>query len=143
MPKPIDSLRGWTLYRRVAPAGEPVFPINPASPSAHWTPHFHFHLVSLPVLDIQLYNHYSATHDLAFFTGHWLVTRVLPGTGGARRSMMFRERPGQPGKRMAKLTTTGGREARGSTEARDVEWVEMETGPMKECLESEFGFKFE
>jgi len=142
VPKPIDSVPGWTLYRRVAPAGEAVFPINPASPAAHWTPHFHFKLISIPTLDIQLYNHYSATHHLAFFTGHWLVTRALPGTGGARRSMMFRERPGQTGKRTAKLATTGGTEARGSTESRDVEYVEMETGPVKEVLAREFGFKF-
>lgn len=142
MPKPIDTIAGWTLYRRVAPEGEAVFPINATSPTAHWTPHFHFLPISIPVLDIQLYNHYSATHDLAFFTGHWLVTRVIPGTQGARRTMMYRERPDQPGKRLAKLVTTGGVEAKGSTASRDVEWVEMETGPMKECLEKEFGFKF-
>lgn len=142
VPKPIDTIPGWTLYRRIAPVGTPAWPISDATDGAYWSPHLHFQLISLPTLDLQLYNHFSATHELAHFTAFWLVTRLIPGTGGARRSMMFGERPDQEGPRRAKLMTTGGREGKGGKEQRDIGWVGMETGPMKEALTREFGFKF-
>ena len=40
------------------------------------------------------------------------------------------------------MYTTGGHEAKGSLEGRDVEWVDMETSVMKEYLKKEFGFGF-
>lgn len=142
MPKPIDTVLGWTLYRRISPSPHPSFPVIPSSPG-YWTPHLHFQLISLPDLDIKLLHHFSATHEHAHFTAFWLVTRLIEGGQGARRSMMFGERPEQEGPRRAKLVTTGGREARGSAEQRDVEWVPMETGPMREALIREFEFKFD
>ncbi|KAJ7260581.1 arylamine N-acetyltransferase 1 [Mycena rebaudengoi] len=140
MTSPIDTVPGYTLYRRIAPVGTPhIFPITPASPG-FWSPLFHFHLISIPLQDVMLYHHFSASHEMATFTAFWLITRIIPGTQGARRSMMYAEKEGQG--RKAKIYTTGGPEAQGSDEGRDVEWVDMETGPVKEYLTKEFGFKF-
>ncbi|KAJ7166049.1 arylamine N-acetyltransferase 1 [Mycena filopes] len=136
----IDTIAGYTLYRRFAPVGTAhTLPITAASPG-YWSPLFHFLLASVPLADYMLYHHFSASHELAAFTAFWLVTRIIPGSGGARRSMMYAEKEGQGTK--AKVYTTGGPEGRGSEQGRDVEWVEMETGPMKEYLATEFGFKF-
>ncbi|GAA6026654.1 hypothetical protein JCM10207_008916, partial [Rhodosporidiobolus poonsookiae] len=78
--------------------------------------------------------------ELASFTAFWLVTKLIPGTGGARRSMMYADKEGQP--RRAKMYTTGGTEGKGSLEGRDVEWVDMEIEPMKAVLKEQFGFGF-
>lgn len=75
---------------------------------------------------------------LASFTAFWLITKIIPNSGGARRSMMYAEKPGMP--RKAKVYTTGGEESNGSQEGRDVEWVPMETGPMREYLIKHFGY---
>jgi hypothetical protein len=98
-------------------------------------------LISIPLLDFRLYHHFSASHQLASFTAFWLVTKLIPDSGGARRSMMFAEKEGEE-KRRAKVYTTGGHEGKGSLEGRDVEWVEMKVGTMKEYLKKEFGFGF-
>ncbi|GAA6060951.1 hypothetical protein JCM10212_006533 [Sporobolomyces blumeae] len=138
--QPIDQLKGWTFYRRITPPGRRVeLPIDASSPG-HWVPFFHFHLSSIPLLDFKLYHHFSASHELASFTAFWLVTRLIPDSGGARRSMMYAEKAGE-GTR-AKVYTTGGHDAKGSLEGRDVEWVEMETETMREYLKKEFGFGF-
>lgn len=92
------------------------------------------------MLDFALYHHFSASHALASFTAFWLITKVMPGTKGARRSIMYADKEGSP--RRAKVYTTGGEESEGSQEGRDVEWVDMETGPMKALLEKQFGFVF-
>ncbi|KAJ7213253.1 arylamine N-acetyltransferase 1 [Mycena rebaudengoi] len=140
MTPPIDSMRGYTLYRRFGPVGTPhTLPITPNSPG-FWSPLFHFRLLSIPVQDVMLYHHFSASHELAAFTAFWLITKIIPGTNGARRSMMYAEKEGQG--RKAKVYTTGGPEGQGSEEGRDVVWVEMETEPVKECLKREFGFGF-
>ncbi|KAJ7618513.1 arylamine N-acetyltransferase 1 [Roridomyces roridus] len=139
--KPLDVIPGYTLYRRIAPVGTPhTLPITPNSPG-YWSPIFHFHLSSLGLSDFMLLNHFSATHGLATFTPFWLVTRLIPGGKGARRSMMYAEKAGDEARR-AKVYTTGGPEAQGSDEGRDVEWVDMETGPLKEYLSRELGYKF-
>ncbi|KAJ6544327.1 hypothetical protein B0H19DRAFT_1170358 [Mycena capillaripes] len=136
----LDDIPGYTLYRRIAPVGTPhTLPITAASPG-YWSPLFHFHLISAGVVDFTLYHHFSASHGMATFTAFWFISRLIPGSGGARRQMMYAEKVGE-GKR-AKVYTTGGPEARGSEEGRDVEWVDMETGPMKEYLAKEFEFKF-
>ncbi|BGP46300.1 hypothetical protein JCM10450v2_002142 [Rhodotorula kratochvilovae] len=138
--QPIDRTRGWTLYRFVQPpAAAPLsLPLPASSPpeSGFWSPQHHFLLHSVPLADFRLYHHFSASHELASFSAFWLVTRLLPGTGGARRSMLYAEKEGMP--RRAKVYTTGGHEGKGSLEGRDVEWVEMETGPVREFLEREF-----
>ncbi|KAK7053740.1 peptidase-S9 domain-containing protein, partial [Favolaschia claudopus] len=140
MTPPVDNIPGYTLYRRFGPVGTPhTLPISADSPG-YWSPLFHCFLVSVPIADFMLYHHFSASHELAAFSAFWLITRIIPGSGGARRSMMYAEKEGQ-GKR-AKVYTTGGFEGRGSEEGRDVEWVDMETGPVKEYLTREFGFKF-
>ncbi|GAA5992485.1 hypothetical protein JCM10908_000843 [Rhodotorula pacifica] len=156
---PIDSLPGWTMYRLVRPpaspssadaSAPPLSPLTLPLPSdsdlrtqqgAFWTPQFHFQLVSVPLLDYRLYHHFSASHSIGSFYAFFLVTRLLPGTGGARRSLMFAEKEGETTRR-AKVFTTGGDEAKGSLESRDVEWVEMKVGPMKRYLAKEFGFKW-
>ncbi|KAJ7483968.1 arylamine N-acetyltransferase 1 [Mycena galericulata] len=113
--RPIN-IPGYTLYRRIAPVGTPhALPITSESPG-YWSPLVHFHLVSVGVSDFMLYHHFSASH------GHSL-TKEGEGT-------------------RAKVYTIGGPDAQGSDVGHDVEWVEMETGPMKEYLTREFGFKF-
>ncbi|KAJ6483819.1 arylamine N-acetyltransferase 1 [Mycena vitilis] len=134
MTKPVDNIAGYTLYRRIAPVGTPhAVPITANSPGSTvvW---------SFGAADFKLYHHFSASHEMAAFTAFWLITRLIPGSNGAHRSMMYAEKVGE-GKR-AKVYTTGGPEARGSDEGRDVEWVDMETGAVKEYLAKEFGFKF-
>lgn len=139
---PIDVIPGWTLYRRVAPPRTPTpLPITPSSPG-YWMPVYHFHLSSLSLLNLGLLHHYSATHELAAFTSFFLVTKLLPGTGGARRSIMYGKKDVEAGRTRAKVHTTGGNEAEGATDARDIEWVEMETGEMRGYLEKEWGFRF-
>lgn len=54
---------------------------------------------------------------------------------------MFAEKEGEE-ERRAKVYTTGGHEGKGSSEGRDVDWVEMQVGTMKEYLKKEFGFGF-
>ncbi|BGP23037.1 arylamine N-acetyltransferase [Rhodotorula toruloides] len=138
---PIDTMPGWTFYRFIPPPNTPLsLPIDDSTPG-YWSPQFHFHLLSIPLLDYRLLHHFSATHEVGSFYAFWLVTRLLPGTGGARRSMMFAEKEGQDVRR-AKVYTTGGHDGKGCLEGRDVEWVDMETGPMREYLEREFGYKF-
>ncbi|KAJ7196940.1 arylamine N-acetyltransferase 1 [Mycena pura] len=137
---PVDTIAGYTLYRRIGPVGTPhTLPITDASPG-FWTPQFHFHLISVPLPDFTLYHHYSASHPDAVFTAFWLTTRIIPGGRGARRQMMYADKAGEG--RRAKVYTTGGPEAQGSLQGRDVEWVEMETGPMKEYLIKNFNYKF-
>jgi len=139
--QPIDpGPEGWTLSRRITPPGQPVsLPISSSSPG-YWSPLFHFQVMSASLLDFRLYHHFSASHDLAVFTAFWLVTKLIPDSGGARRSMLYADREGKG--RRAKVYTTGGHEAKGSLEGRDVEWVDMETSVMKEYLKKEFGFGF-
>ncbi|KAK4704944.1 hypothetical protein P7C70_g1261, partial [Phenoliferia sp. Uapishka_3] len=141
MPQPIDSIPGWTLSRYITPVGIKIaYPITSDTPG-YWTPLFHFLPISIPVLDFALYHHFSATHALASFTAFWLITKVIPNSGGARRSMMYAEKEGMP--RRAKVYTTGGEESLGSQEGRDIEWVDMETGAMQAWLAKEFGYKFD
>ncbi|KAF7362218.1 UPF0029 domain-containing protein [Mycena venus] len=142
---PIDVIPGWTMYRRTpVPSGSKFesFPNAPdaATPSV-WAHQYHFLLASITVRDIGLYDHYSQAHPLAAFTGFFLVTRLLPGTGGARRSVMFAEHMVRDGVRQARVHTTGGNV--GDSGPRDIEYVPMETGPMRAFLEREFGFIFE
>ncbi|BGP14128.1 hypothetical protein JCM10213_002426 [Rhodosporidiobolus nylandii] len=139
--QPVDNIKGWTLYRFIPPPNTPLsLPLTDSTPG-FWSPQFHFYPISVSLLDFRLYHHFSASHELASFTAFWLVTKLIPGTGGARRSMMYAEKEGE-GKK-AKVYTTGGSEGKGSLEGRDVEWVPMETEPMKAYLTKEFGFCFE
>jgi hypothetical protein len=138
--QPVDNVKGWTLYVFCPPPNTVLtLPLSTATSPGYWSPMFHFHPVSISTLDFRLYHHFSASHELASFTAFWLVTKLIPGTGGARRSMMFAEKPGE---RKAKVYTVGGHEGKGSLEGRDVEWVPMQTEPMKAYLEKEFGFDF-
>lgn len=56
---------------------------------------------------------------------------------------MYSKKDAEAGRTKAKIHTTGGDEAKGSLEERDVDWVEMETGEMRKHLQSEWGFVFE
>ncbi|KAJ6495770.1 arylamine N-acetyltransferase 1 [Mycena vitilis] len=137
---PIDVILGWTMYRRTPPKGESFSGPPDAETRSTWAHQFHFLLASITVRDIGLYDHYSQAHPLAAFTGFFLVTRLLPGTGGARRSVMFAEHMAKDGVRRARVHTTGGAADDGP---RDIEYVPMETGPMRAFLEREFGFVFD
>ncbi|KAJ7209729.1 arylamine N-acetyltransferase 1 [Mycena pura] len=137
---PIDVIAGYTMYRRTPPTGGAFSTVPDMTTPSKWSHQYHFLLSSITVRDIGLFDYYSQAHPLAAFTGFFLVTRLLPGTGGARRSVMFAERMAKDGKRLAKVHTTGGVAGDGP---RDVEYVPMETGPMKAFLEREFGFIFD
>ncbi|GAA5941831.1 uncharacterized protein JCM15063_000791 [Sporobolomyces koalae] len=148
--RPIDEIKGWTFSRRINPPGVPIsLPISDSESESesttttkgYWSPLFHFHLLSIPLLDFRLYHHFSASHELASFTAFWLVTKLIPNSGGARRSMMYADKPGDT-QRRAKVYTTGGHEGKGSLEGRDVEYVEMKVDVMREYLKREFGFGF-
>ncbi|KAJ7188646.1 arylamine N-acetyltransferase 1 [Mycena filopes] len=143
---PIDIIPGWTMYRRTSslPSGFTSHPNAPTpdEPSI-WAHQYHFLLASITVRDIGLYDHYSQAHGLAAFTGFFLVTKLLPGTGGARRSVMFAEHMVKAdGVRRARVHTTGGTQG-DAAGPRDIEYVAMQTGPMREFLEKEFGFVFD
>lgn len=56
---------------------------------------------------------------------------------------MFSEKMAIGGPRLARVHTTGGEAAQGRKFVRDIEYVPMETGPMREYLEKELGFVFE
>lgn len=144
--RPIDIIPGYTLLRRVSPPNTPItYPITTDSPG-YWSPLYHFVPFSVSLIDFSLYHHYSASHERAAFTAFLLLTKLIPGTGGARRSMMYGAKDdalalstGRP--RRAKVHTTGGIDGVGGGD-RDVEYVEMKVGPMKEYLEREWGFVF-
>ena len=143
---PIDTQKGWTIYRRVSPSTPVVLPISPDA-VGYWTPLYHFHLLSVTLIDFSLYHHYSSSHPAAAFIGFFLVTKLLPGTGGARRSLMYSAKAGANREKegFAKIHTTGGLEAQGREGKgadRDVEWVAMDTVSMKKHLIEEWGFKF-
>ncbi|KAJ7072645.1 arylamine N-acetyltransferase 1 [Mycena amicta] len=139
-PAPIDVIPGWTMYRRTPLPGSSFAGVPDPTLASEWVHQYHFLLSSITVRDIGLFDYYSQAHPLAAFTGFFLVTRLLPGTGGARRSVMFAEHMAKDGKRLAKVHTTGGLDNTGAP--RDVEYVPMETGPMRCFLEKEFGFVF-
>ncbi|GAA6037051.1 hypothetical protein JCM8097_005526 [Rhodosporidiobolus ruineniae] len=140
--QPLDNIPGWTLYRFVPPPSTSLsLPLSPERfKSGFWSPQFHFHPISYSVLDFRLFHHFSANHPQGSFYAFWLVTKLIPNSGGARRSMMYADKEGMP--RRAKVYTTGGHDGKGSLEGRDVEWVEMETEPMKAYLKKEYGFGF-
>ncbi|KAI5477185.1 hypothetical protein MNV49_006629 [Pseudohyphozyma bogoriensis] len=134
-PQPVDAIPGWTFYRRQAPPGVAVsLPVTDSS-QGYWMPLYHFQLHSISPRGMEQLHHYSAFHEKAAFTGFFLVTKLVPGTGGARRSIMYSKKDAEAGRTAAKVHTTGGLEAKGRTEGRDVEYVEMETGVMKEYLQ--------
>lgn len=87
---------------------------------------------------------YSSVHTYASFSRFWLVTKLIPGGQGARRSMMYSEREDDvPGQERAKVYTTGGIESEGLDEGRDVEWVPMRVGPMRKWFQDNMGYKFD
>ncbi|KAJ7647658.1 arylamine N-acetyltransferase 1 [Roridomyces roridus] len=133
---PIDVIPGYTMYRRTSQVG--FCSVPDADTPSTWTHQLHFLLASVTIRDIGLFDFYSQGHPLAAFTGFFLVTRLLPG--GARRSLIYSENMACDGKRLARVYTTGGL---GGDGPRDVEYVPMETGPMRAFLEREFGFVFE
>jgi hypothetical protein len=137
---PIDVIPGYTMYRRTPLDGGKFSTVPDADTPSIWAHQYHFLLASITVRDIGLFDFYSQAHPLAAFTGFFLVTRLLPGTGGARRSVMFAEHMARDGVRRARVHTTGGAAGDG---ARDIEYVPMETGPMRAFLEREFGFMFD
>ncbi|KAK4053166.1 hypothetical protein OIV83_001901 [Microbotryomycetes sp. JL201] len=145
MPRPVDTIKGWTMYRRCGtPVGKPIdlaaVAGDDSTDGSFWSPLYHVLPISVPVQDIALYQHYSASHALASFTNFFMVTKLVPGGKGARRSLMYAPREGEE-KALAKVFTSDGPEAQGSTEHRDVRWIPMETAAMKQWLQEEMEFK--
>ena len=136
-----DPPAGFTLYRRVVPAGF-VIPSHADStlePGHFFTPCIHFSLSSLAPLDIVANDFYNSQHPSAPWASIFLTSRLLPN--GARRSLCYgipalQGGAPQDGLKYAKLYS---KECIKGDEY-DVEWVPFDTQSVGAVLEREFGF---
>ena len=135
-----DPPPGWTLYRRVVPAGTVI----PSAADAHcgpgfWTPCIHFTPATLAPLDILMADFYNSRHAEAPWANIFITSRLLPN--GARKTLCHGipaiegDAP-QDGRKYAKLYSKEGIKG----EEYDVEWVPYNTQAMGRVLEREFGF---
>ncbi|KAI5480599.1 hypothetical protein MNV49_000295 [Pseudohyphozyma bogoriensis] len=113
---------------------------NPSDASSgFWTPLYAFQLQTVLAADFVVMNHYNSTHLSAAFTTLLVVSR-LNEKDGSRTTLQYRV-PGEKdedGKTFAQLLTTGGKDAK----QNEPQWIDMKTGPIKEVLVRDFGFKF-
>ncbi|GAA5888060.1 hypothetical protein JCM6882_000267 [Rhodosporidiobolus microsporus] len=138
-----DPPRGFTLYRRVVPAGYAIE--DPATADADsvgfWTPAQHLTIATIAPEDMVVADFYSSFHPEAAWTNAFVVSLLLPN--GARRTLahgiaaLARGAP-QDGRKYAKLYTKEAIKG----EEYDVEWVPFETEPIRKVLEKEYGFLF-
>lgn len=116
-----------------------------------WSPVYAFVQQTVSYNDFAVYNHYNSTHPAATFVNFFVATQLRKD--GTRLTLSFSEKAasgnanGHAGKRMAKLAVSGGAVAKPGKEAdlkqpRDVQYIEMKVGQIKEVLEREFGFRF-
>ncbi|BGP46102.1 hypothetical protein JCM10450v2_001942 [Rhodotorula kratochvilovae] len=135
-----DPPPGWTLYRRVVPAGTVI----PSAADAHcgpgfWTPCIHFTPATLAPLDILMADFYNSRHAEAPWANIFITSRLLPN--GARKTLCHGipaiegDAP-QDGRKYAKLYSKEGIKG----EEYDVEWVPYNTQAVGRVLEREFGF---
>ncbi|GAA5868432.1 hypothetical protein JCM8547_006274 [Rhodosporidiobolus lusitaniae] len=138
----IDPPQGWTLYRRVVPDGVTIEDHAKAGEGpGYWTPAQHLTIATIAPEDMVVADFYSSKHPEAAWTNAFISSLLLPN--GARRTLVHGISALQRGapddeKTYAKLYTKGtvaGKET-------DVEWVPFETGPIREVLGREFGYRF-
>jgi hypothetical protein len=155
-----DPHDGFTLYRRVVPAGVEIEdPATAGEGPGFWTPAMHltvrflssslcaelttplFQIATIAPEDMVVADFYSSFHPEAAWTNAFIASILLPS--GARRTLVHgiaaieRDAPND-GKRYAKLYEKEG--IKGDETA--VRWIPFETQPVREVLESEFGFSF-
>lgn len=151
------QLPGFTFYRRVAPPGQVIAdPASADSGPGHWTPCYAFTLSTMCPGDIRMADHFnqfapdvsfrvraslaSLTLSQATFTNFFVVSVLL--LSGSRKSLIYGRPPAgwsMDGEtRRAKLYQKEG--IRG--EEQNVRMVPFETGPLKEVLSEEFGYRF-
>lgn len=136
-----DPPAGWTLYRRIVPAGV-VIPNHAEAesvPDSYWTPCIHFSLASMTPEDTMMGNHFNCTHDSAGFARVFVVSRLLED--GARQTLC-RGIPaidaGAPsdGTAYAKLYTKEGVKGK----EYNIEWIPYEVESIGKVLAEQFGF---
>ncbi|GAA5862198.1 hypothetical protein JCM3774_004819 [Rhodotorula dairenensis] len=136
-----DPPAGWTLYRRIVPAGAVIPDHTEAEsvPDSYWTPCIHFSLASMTPEDTLMGNHFNCTHDSAGFARVFVVSRLLENGG---RQTLSRGIPaidaGAPsdGTLYAKLYTKDSIKG----EEYDVEWIPYDVKSIGKVLEEQFGF---
>ncbi|SCV69018.1 BQ2448_2038 [Microbotryum intermedium] len=137
-----DPPSGWTLYRRVLPRGTVVEDASNLDPSpGYWSPCVHFTLESILPSDVAMAEYFNSHAPTAPFMIFFVVSILLPS--GARKTLSYGAPPidlkdGEDNLIKAKLYTKEGIKG----EEEDVQFVPFETGPMREVLEREFGFRF-
>jgi len=135
-----DAPAGWTLYRRVVPAGTIIRShVEAKSGPGYYTPCVHFSLATLAPLDIVTADFYNSQHPSATWASIFLTSRLLPN--GARRSLChgipaIEAGAPQDGRKYAKLYSKEGIKG----EEYDVEWIPFDTQAIGAVLEREFGF---
>ncbi|GAA5916594.1 hypothetical protein JCM8208_002117 [Rhodotorula glutinis] len=136
-----DPPAGFTLYRRVVPAGFiiPSHADTKLEPGHFFTPCIHFSLSTLAPLDIVANDFYNSQHPSAPWASIFLTSRLLPN--GARRSLChgipaLEAGAPQDGRKYAKLYSKEGIKG----EEYDVEWVPFDTQSIGAVLERDFGF---
>lgn len=136
-----DPPAGWTLYRRIVPAGAIIDDHSDAEsvPDSYWTPCIHFSLASMTPEDTMMGNHFNCTHDRAGFTGVFVVSRLLKNGG---RQTLCRGIPaidaGAPedGSAYAKLYSKDSIKG----EEYGIEWIPYNVKSIGEVLVDKFGF---
>lgn len=136
-----DPPAGWTLYRRIVPAGAIIEHHSDAEsvPDSYWTPCIHFSLATMTPEDTMMGNHFNCTHDRAGFTGVFVVSRLLKNGG---RQTLCRGIPaidaGAPedGSAYAKLYSKDSIKG----EEYGIEWIPYNVKAIGEVLVDKFGF---
>ncbi|GAA6000941.1 hypothetical protein JCM10207_007335 [Rhodosporidiobolus poonsookiae] len=138
-----DPPQGWTLYRRVVPAGYIIEDHTKADETpGFWTPAQHLTIATIAPEDMVVADFYSSKHPEAAWTSIFIASVLLPS--GARRTLVHgipaleRGAP-QDGRKYAKLYTKEAIKG----EEHDIEWVPFETHPVREVLARDFGYRFE
>ncbi|KPV75533.1 uncharacterized protein RHOBADRAFT_44040 [Rhodotorula graminis WP1] len=123
----------WTVYRR-----------NTASSgSTYLSPVYSFALASVPFVDFRVLNTFQFASEHARFRTFLVATILRPD--GERRTLQYldgMEDPQHEGRRAAKLYTTTAVVEGKREDEKEVEWVEMRVGAVREALEREFGMRF-
>jgi len=123
----------WTVYRRNAAS----------SGTTYLSPVYSFALASVPFVDFRVLNTFQFASEHARFRTFFVATILRPD--GERRTLQYldgMEDPQHEGRHAAKLCTTTAVVEGKREDEKDVEWVEMRVGPVREVLEREFGMRF-
>ena len=95
------------------------------------------------LVDFRVLNTFQFASEHARFRTFFVATILRPD--GERRTLQYldgMEDPQHEGRHAAKLCTTTAVVEGKREDEKDVEWVEMRVGPVREVLEREFGMRF-